>query len=733
MKLNKNKTVAWHFSFLLLLSLFAHDLVFARQVVHVENLTTKISRHYLRSFPTTNTPASDTLLTPSFKRGLKRRVVLPTGRLKLAKSTQYKIVLRTIFSDIQANRASIESDLLNYNAWTDLILFCGASVNPTHHLLSRIDKTTTVLGGCALATLLVTPTSDIVTLVNRQRTVQLLLEQPECLTALKQSLESYQSIEPNLLAFWANMDPLYSKEYQDYMNTKFLSADPAVNKIAGKLNRRIFFRNLRDIYGEFIALPILGLLWCEAHFLMTSIAKGGFISGSRSDSYAPLPLFMPVWSIGSTVYNYTHTDGQASLLPFVGAAITNGLAVWRGYCGVKRYQEYSAVFRNLANRMKDVQLFIKTIQQVSNIIAHNTELEATYGGSLKESRALLASSNSKTPTEVGVMVRNFLDMQFDNWSYIRGNGGKLLATYNLFKEHKDCLKPVMYELGQLDSFIGVATLVQEASVACPEHCYTFAKFLGRCEQKSPLIALHAMWNPLLDAATVVDNEVEMDVHQTRNIILCGPNAGGKSAFLSGVASSLLLSQTFGIVPAKSAVITPFNKIHSYIEVGDDIAKGDSLFMVELGRMQAYINMLEQSKPDEFIFTIADEPFGGTNPVESGAVAYSIFSCIAKHTNALHIVASHYPILMNLAHNTKGNGIRNFKVFVKETADRKLHYTYKVVPGEATQTAALKILEEAGYNEELLKQAEYIVKNPGRFRQNFSNGSKGSNNSKGSVR
>lgn len=691
----------------LLASFLAVNFAFARQELHDERLTTKISRYYLRSFSTVTLPEQKE----------EKDMFLRAGKPQLAKSTQCKIILRTIFSNIEANDTKTDDQLLNYNAWGDLTLFCGASSNPSHHLLSRINRTTTLLGECALAALLVTPSNDMGILSNRQKIIRFFLEQPDHQMHLKQLLMTYRNIEPSFLSFWTHTDPLYTKEYQEYLHSRFLFDSAANNKIAGKLRRKVFFRNIRDIYGEFLVLPVFGLLWCESHYLVTSIAKGGFISGSRTESYAPISLFMPGWSIGSAVYNYTHTNGNPSLLPFLGVAITNGMAVWRGYCGVKHYKEYNAVFQNLACRMLDVQVFMRTIQQVSHAVAKNPELEAVYAPYLKKIRVLL--SQKEELTEIGVMLRNLLEMKLDHWSYFSSDNSKLLATLCLFEAYKDHLKPAMYELGQLDSFIGIAELVEEAKKISPEHYYTFAKFLDRSEQITPLLKFDGMWNTLIDPTTVIDNDVELDTYKTRNMILCGPNAGGKSSFLSGVASGVLLAQTFGIVPAKEAIITPFNKIHTYIEVGDDIASGASLFMVEMGRMLKHIHMLEKSKSTEFIFTIADEPFAGTNPTEAGAVAYSIVSYMAKYTNSLHIIASHYPILMGLEHNIKGGGIKNFKVFVREESDNKLHYTYKIVPGEAHQAVALKILEQEGYDSALLTQAENIVKYPEKFHKIFS--------------
>lgn len=678
------------------------------------NLTAAIAYHYRQSFAPAfiaeskcATKPASLQPSPENRKG-KKNTFLEVSQVKLAETTQRKVILRTILSDIKLPYKTTDIDCLNSHAWVDLTLFVGPPGHPKHHLLSRINRTKTLLGECVLATLLATPTSDIALLSNRQRTIQLLAEQPTYLTDLKKILEDYRKVEPRLLSLWTPTDPLYTEEYRAYMRRYFLAANPRINKLAYKLNRRIFIRNCRDIYGEFLFFPLLGLAWCEGHYWMTSMAKGSFVKASRKESYLPFPLFIPGWSIGRVAYNFAHIDGKPSYWPFLGVTLINGLAVWRGYCGVKRYKEYSSVFQNLARRMYDVQFFIKTIQQISHIIAQNQPLEANYGSSLQAIRALLASNRK---SEIGIMVANLLEMQLDHWSYFRGNGGKLLATYHLFEEHKDALHPAMYELGQLDALMGIATLMETAKAASPLHCYTFTKFLCRNQQKTPYVHINAMWNPLLDPETVVDNEVALDSHQTRNMILCGPNAGGKSSFLSGVAIGLLLSQVFGITPARQAVITPFNRIRTYIKVGDDVASGTSLFMVESDRMKQYMALLAHAHPEEFIFTIADEPFSGTDPDQAAAIAYSTLAHIAKYPNALHIVASHYPIVMDLANKIKGRGIQNYKVFVNITANQGLHYTYKIVPGSATQQIALKLLEQEGYDQEILNQAKDIIACP----------------------
>lgn len=688
--------------------------VIALKAYDFGDLTTKIAHNYYKTFkPTQHTAANnDPLHIPP------KGKVVNINDVNLSETTQRKVVLRTIFSNLDTEPTR-GMHILNFHAWNDLKLFFGSKTNPQRHLLSLINKTTTVLGECALATLLVTPTSDIPTLTNRQKTIKFFIDNLTCYNDAKQILHNYRHIEPRLLTFWVSIDPLSSQAYKEYMAKRFISTEPSKNKVAKNLHYRIFLRNLRDIYGEIASIPIIGATWSCINFLGLNIFNFHKVPGKKfigsavslKESFETVGLFIPGYSIKFSIDNYLkikNAGGKPSALPFLGVFITNSLSAWRIYCGVKNYKEYSMVFQNLAARLKDVQIFLTTIQKLDKLIKSNPQLEEAYGSSIKAIRALIERRHESS--EIGTMLQNLLTMSLDKWSYFYNKNSQLLATYYLFEEHKDCFKAAMYELGCLDSLIGIASLIKTCQENHPRHIYTLTKFLSRQEQSTPLVKFCAMWNPLLNVETVVNNELDMASNKVRNMVLCGPNAGGKSSFLTSSAISVLLSQTFGIAPASDATITPFNKISTFIERGDDFSKGSSLFMVEVDKMRKHVNRLEQAQSDEFIFAIFDEPFSGTNPVEGGASTYSILSYIAQYPNAMHIVASHYPILMRLEHNVKGRGIKNFKVFLKACPpDQTLYNTYKVVPGESNQTAALNILKQHGYNNALVKQAEHIIK------------------------
>ncbi len=209
------------------------------------------------------------------------------------------------------------------------------------------------------------------------------------------------------------------------------------------------------------------------------------------------------------------------------------------YSAVRNYLEYSSVLRNLALRMADVQAFLSTAKQMSECVAGSPALEAAYGARLTAVRQLLAEA--KKDTELGRLIYYLQNLPLRNWSYFFNNAGKLLASHKIFIEHKEAFSDAMYEVGLLDSYLSFATLVQESQAYDSNHAYTFVQFLDRKQKDKPYIKLEEMWNPFLDAKVAVGNNLEMDAAPggVRNIILTGPNAGGKSTFLTGVTHTLL--------------------------------------------------------------------------------------------------------------------------------------------------------------------------------------------------
>ena len=410
-------------------------------------------------------------------------------------------------------------------------------------------------------------------------------------------------------------------------------------------------------------------------------------------------------------------------------ALLEACAIYEAYQGYRIYGEYASVLRHLALRMADVQNFVRVLQQVSETIAASPALEKAYGKKLTSIRKLLAQA--KKDTELGRLIYYLQHLPLQHWNYFLNNAGKLLASYKLFIEHKDAFADAMYELGQLDAYLSFTTLVQESQANDSNHGYTFVTFLDRKQKNTPYIKIDQMWNPFLDAEQAVGNSIEMDgaLGGVRNMILTGPNAGGKSTFLTGVVDTLLLAHVAGIGPAQAIQLTPFNKIGTFIEKGDDIAAAQSLFMAEATRAQKHINTIKGLKSQEFSFTIFDELFSGTNPKEGAAAEYGLLYALGAYSNSLSIVATHYPTVMQLEEKASDKGFANYKVYITRDSNNKIHYSYKIVPGKSDQAIALDILGGKGFDSEMMEKAKEVLNNPDQYNAEFKEETQDSEGSK----
>lgn len=700
----------------LLISLTTHlVLAQAASQAKAHNLATDIADHYIKSFASEAQEEKEAIIA-----GVTQdRPAHQARPAKLDAATKRKVLFNKILAKSEQFALAQQrmEPILNEYAWGDLKLFYGTTSEPGYHLMSRINRTTTTLGEAALATLLVTPTSNLEVLRQRQHSIQTLLDNPSEAEALKNSLQAYQDSEQSMLSFWTHTDPLYSKEYRDYMHRKFYAkGEVASNKSAGWLElKKRFLRDFVGIQYRFL-YPLTTPLIAEIFFRKQLSEEEGFRAYCWKSA---IPYYGGWYTWDRTTKRIRDRGEQPSEWLLVGPILREVLYTWSAYTGISNYLEYAAVLCHLASRMADVQAFTVAATEISACIAASPALEAVYGARLEGIRKLLDQAHEDT--ELGRLVHYLQHLPYQSWSYFFNNAGKLLASHKLFIEHKEAFSDAIYEFGQLDALLSFATLMQESQAYDSPHAYVFAQFLDRKQKTKPYLNLEDMWNPFLDAKQAVGNSITMDAAPggVRNIILTGPNAGGKSTFLTGVTNTLLLAHVVGIGPARSITLTPFNRINTYIDVADDIAAGKSLFMAEVDRAQKHIHILQGLQAHEFSFTIFDEPFSGTNPTEGAAAEYSILESLADYTNSLTMVATHYPTVMLLEERAQDKGFANYKVYItREGPVRKLNYTYKIVPGKSNQAIAIDILAEQGYDMQMLKRAREIIEHPEQYQAKF---------------
>ena len=192
-----------------------------------------------------------------------------------------------------------------------------------------------------------------------------------------------------------------------------------------------------------------------------------------------------------------------------------------------------------------------------------------------------------------------------------------------------------------------------------------------------------------------ENVVKNDCIINKNIIT-GPNASGKTTLLKTTDVKYYFHTTiWRRFLFFMCLLQPYHYIHSYLNIPDTSGR-DSLFQAEARRCKEIIDLIENHENKRH-FTIFDELFSGTNPVEASKSAYAFLLYLSKYDNVDFILTTHYTSICKKLQNT--SNIRNYKMDVIN--GNKLTYTYKMKKGISKIQGALIVLEEMKFPNEII--------------------------------
>ncbi len=308
--------------------------------------------------------------------------------------------------------------------------------------------------------------------------------------------------------------------------------------------------------------------------------------------------------------------------------------------------------------------------------------------------------------EVKVSAKELVDLlgrdTFKKPFSLNSNRGHVVRVHKLVHKVKDELKELATDIGKIDMYVSLAKLMKEHETQPVKFC--FATYTA---EQTPLLDIHEMWHPLIDSKLAISNNVLLGGTERQNMIITGPNAGGKSTILRSLALCIILGQTIGIVPASAMHFTPFHTIKTSLHVVDDISAGNSLFMAEACQAQRLIERVEQQGSGEFSFACFDEIFNGTAPIEGSAAAYSFAHHLAPFKNNICIISTHFSLLTKLEEAT--DTFKNYRVSVKATDQGEYVYPFKLEAGVSHQCIALEVLKQQGFPGVILDKAAHLVR------------------------
>jgi len=213
---------------------------------------------------------------------------------------------------------------------------------------------------------------------------------------------------------------------------------------------------------------------------------------------------------------------------------------------------------------------------------------------------------------------------------------------------------------------------------------------------------HPVVERSLPAGTFVPNDIYLSRDDTQLIVLTGPNMSGKSTYLRQVALIVLLAQIGSYVPAESARIGIVDRIFTRIGARDDLAAGQSTFMVE---MVETANILNNATPRSLL--ILDEIGRGTSTYDGLSIARAVAEYIHNYQGlgARTVFATHYHEMVALAGYLPR--VKNFNVAVIEEAG-KVIFLHKIVPGGVDKSYGIHVAQLAGLPRSVLHRAREVL-------------------------
>lgn len=273
--------------------------------------------------------------------------------------------------------------------------------------------------------------------------------------------------------------------------------------------------------------------------------------------------------------------------------------------------------------------------------------------------------------------------------------------YELFQQvravvatHHVQIQSTAEALASLDVLLSLADVAHERNYCCPLMDEGTRLLIE--DGRHPVIETMDLGEPF------VANDVELDTQGNQLLMITGPNMAGKSTFMRQVALITLMAQVGSFVPAKSATIGIVDRIFTRVGASDNLARGQSTFMVE---MSETANILNHATVRSLI--VLDEIGRGTSTFDGVSIAWAVAEYLHDNRNvaAKTLFATHYHELADLSRTREG--IRNYNIAVREWNDQ-IVFLRKIVPGSASHSYGIQVARLAGLPSVVIARAKEVL-------------------------
>ena len=552
--------------------------------------------------------------------------------------------------------ATAEYVVLDSATQTNLELVESRTTRDTS-LLAVLDRTITPMGARKLRAWILQPLRNLTELECRQQMIADLLQEPDLLASLRASLKSIRDIERA-----AGRLSQASGNARDLVALKTsLQQIPKLKSELEKLLDRLAFGATRVKEGESVE--------SLAQRLQNEIQEMPALAEKLTKAVADDP---PLALKEGGIFR----DGYDVDLDGLRQASREG----KNWISHLQEREIAATgIKSLKVRYNSVfGYFIEvTKSNLASVPTHYTRKQTTVGGErfvtpeLKEIEAKILGADERARQ----------------------------LEYQLFQKLRD---ETLRELGPIQQ-TAAAIAILDVICALAETARLFRYCRPKLNETLQL-AIKDGRHPVLDQNLVeekfVPNDTSLDGENLRLAIVTGPNMAGKSTYIRQVALIVLMAQIGSFVPAESAEIGLVDRIFTRVGANDDLARGQSTFMVEMNETSNIVN-----NATERSLVILDEIGRGTSTFDGLSIAWSVAEFLHDKIRARTLFATHYHELTKLAEER--SGVCNFNVAVREW-NEQIIFLRKIVPGGADKSYGIQVARLAGLPKEILDRAKEIL-------------------------
>lgn len=277
----------------------------------------------------------------------------------------------------------------------------------------------------------------------------------------------------------------------------------------------------------------------------------------------------------------------------------------------------------------------------------------------------------------------------------------VIVEYDLFVEVRDIIASHIKRIQQsarhvahLDALLSLAVVAEEQSYVKPT--ITQGDAIDITDGRHPVV------EKMMGSSEFIPNDTGLDEKENQLVVITGPNMSGKSTYMRQVALIVLMAQIGSFVPATTAEIGIVDRIFTRVGASDDLASGQSTFMVEMTEVS---NILHHATKKSLL--ILDEIGRGTSTFDGLSIAWAVIEHIADSDvlGAKTLFATHYHELTEL--EDKIPGIKNYCISIKEQGD-DIIFLRKIIRGGADHSYGIQVAQLAGLPLPIIGRAKEIL-------------------------